>query len=127
MLYVGRKLEFSGYVRVEARPATAWGFMPSRHSTTAWPSTSIPRRPARPVSCVYSPGVMSTRASPLNLSRRSSTTERAGMLIPSARVSVAKTALMSPSAKSCSTSLKTGSMPAWGAEMPRTRPSYQSS
>ena len=50
------------------------------------------------------------------------------MLIPSASVSVAKTALRSPSAKSCSTtSLKTGSIPAWWAEMPRTRPSYQSS
>ena len=56
----------------------------------------MPRRPARPVSWVYSPGVRSTCASPLNLTSRSSTTERAGMLMPSASVSVAKTALTRP-------------------------------
>src|SRR5258705_438904 len=44
----------------------------------------MPRRAARPVSCVYSPGVSSTCASPLNLTNRSSTTGRAGMLIPRA-------------------------------------------
>ena len=53
----------------------------------------MPRRPARPVSWVYSPGVSSACASPLNLTSRSSTTVRAGMLMPSARVSVANTAL----------------------------------
>ena len=53
----------------------------------------MPRRPARPVSWVYSPGVIGTRASPLNFSSFSSTTVRAGMLMPSASVSVAKTAL----------------------------------
>ena len=52
----------------------------------------MPRRPARPVSWVYSPGVRSACASPLNLTSRSSTTVRAGMLMPSASVSVAKTA-----------------------------------
>ena len=52
----------------------------------------MPRRPARPVSWVYSPGVIGTRASPLNFSSFSSTTVRAGMLTPSARVSVANTA-----------------------------------
>src|SRR5690606_41386921 len=40
---------------------------------------------------LYSPGVRSTCASPSNLTSRSSTTDRAGMLMPSARVSVAKT------------------------------------
>src|SRR5699024_8397188 len=34
-------------------------------STTAWPSVSMPRRPARPVSWVYSPGVRSTCSIPL--------------------------------------------------------------
>ena len=42
-----------------ASPATASGSTPGCQSTTACPSTSIPRRPARPVSWVYSPGVRS--------------------------------------------------------------------
>ena len=53
-------------MRVEARPATSRGFMPGCHSTTPWPSTSRPRRPARPVSWVYSPGVMSACVSPFH-------------------------------------------------------------
>ena len=76
------------------RPAR--GSTPGCQTTTAWPSTSMPRRPARPVSWVYSPGVRSACASPLNLTSRSSTTVRAGMLMPSARVSVAKTASHQP-------------------------------
>ena len=56
----------------------------------------MPRRPARPVSCVYSPGVSGTCCSPLNFTSRSSTTVRAGMLMPSASVSVANTALTRP-------------------------------
>ncbi len=47
MLYVGRKLERSGNVRREASPATASGSVLPDQTTTAWPSTSIPRRPAR--------------------------------------------------------------------------------
>ena len=48
------------------------------------------------------------------------------MLTPSARVSVANTALTSPSTKSFSTtSLKVGSMPAWWAASPRSSPSRQ--
>ena len=54
-------------MRVEARVATCSGDMPGRQMTTAWPSMSMPRRPARPVSWVYSPGVMSTWDSPLYL------------------------------------------------------------
>ena len=53
------------------------------------------RRPARPVSWVYSPGVSGACCSPLNLTSRSSTTERAGMLMPRARVSVANTTFTS--------------------------------
>ena len=82
MLYDGRKDERSGYVRVPARPATAEGSKPRCQSTTAWPSTSMPRRPARPVSWVYSPGVMSACVSPFHLTSFSRTTERAGMLMP---------------------------------------------
>ena len=78
-------------MRVEARPATALGFIPCCHSTTPWPSTSMPRRPARPVSWVYSPGVMSAWVSPFHFESFSMTTERAGMLMPRASVSVAKT------------------------------------
>ena len=88
---------------------------------------SMPRRPARPVSWVYSPGVTGTCASPLNLTSFSSTTVRAGMLMPSARVSVAKTAFTRPRTNSSSTtSLKAGSMPAWWAASPRCSPSAHS-
>ena len=88
---------------------------------------SIPRRPARPVSCVYSPAVRSAWPSPLYLLSFSSTTVRAGMLMPSANVSVANTALTSPATNSSSTvSLKTGSMPAWWAAMPRSSASRHS-
>ena len=112
----GRKDDFSGKVRVEARPATWVGSTRGPESTTAWPSTSIPRRPALPVSCVYSAGVRSAWFSPLNLTSFSMTVVRAGMLTPSARVSVANTHWMRPAAKSSSTiSRKSGSMPAWWA------------
>ncbi|EUA44411.1 putative ATP-dependent helicase domain protein [Mycobacterium xenopi 3993] len=59
MLYDGANELRSGNVRVEASPATSAGSAVSSWGsqiTTAWPSTSMPRRPARPVSCVYSPG-----------------------------------------------------------------------
>ena len=73
----------------------------------------MPRLPARPVSWVYSPALMSAWVSPFHLESFSRTTERAGMLIPSASVSVAKTALTSPRLNRCSTtSLKVGSNPA---------------
>ncbi|CAB4821472.1 unannotated protein [freshwater metagenome] len=96
MLYEGANDERSGYVRVDARPAAAAESTVGDHWITALPSISIPRRPARPVNCVYSPGVIGTCASPLNLTNFSKTTVRAGILIPSARVSVAKTALTKP-------------------------------
>ena len=83
-------------MRVEASPATALGSKPGCHSTTPCPSTSMPRRPARPVSWVYSPGVMSAWVSPFHFDSFSMTTERAGMLMPSASVSVANTTRQSP-------------------------------
>lgn len=59
MLYVGTKVELSGYVRRDASPATARGSIPGCQQTTACPWVSIPRRPARPVSWVYSRGDVS--------------------------------------------------------------------
>ena len=101
--------------------------MPGCQSTTPCPSTSRPRRPARPVSWVYSPGVMSACVSPFHLSSFSITTVRAGMLMPSASVSVANTAFTRPRVKSSSTtSLNAGSMPAWWAAMPRVAASRKS-
>ena len=79
--------------------------MPGCQSTTPWPSMSRPRRPARPVSWVYSPGVRSAWVSPFHFESFSITTVRAGMLMPSARVSVAKTTLTRPSWNSSSTHL----------------------
>jgi hypothetical protein len=82
-----------------------------------------PRRPARPVSWVYSPGVSRTCDSPFHFSSRSITTVRAGMLMPSARVSVATTTLSSPRWNRTSThSLNAGTMPAWWAAMPSSSP-----
>ena len=87
----------------------------------------MPRRPARPVSWVYSPGVTSACVSPFHFDSLSITTERAGMLMPSARVSVANTTLTNPRENSSSThSLKTGSIPAWCDEIPRLSASSQS-
>ena len=113
MLYDGANELFSGNVRVDASPATSAGSScRGCQITTAWPSTSMPRRPARPVSCVYSPGVSGACCSPLNFTSRSSTTVRAGMLMPSASVSVANTALTRPAVNSSSTVCrKIGSMP----------------
>ena len=114
MLYVGLNELFSGYVRVEARPPTEVESKSLFHKITAFPSISIPRRPARPVSCVYSPGEIATCPSPFHLLNFSSTTVRAGILIPSAKVSVAKTALTSPLWNNSSTvTLNAGNKPAW--------------
>ena len=55
MLYVGRNAERRWNVRLAARAATCSKGTNGLHSTTAWPSSSIPA-PARPVSWVYSPG-----------------------------------------------------------------------
>ena len=113
MLYDGAKELRSGKVRVDASPATSAGSTSGVHNTTAWPSTSMPRRPARPVSCVYSPGVNGMCCSPLYFTKRSSTTVLAGMLIPKASVSVANTAFTSPATNSSSTVWRnTGSIPA---------------
>ncbi len=119
MLYVGRKAERRWNVRLAASAATCSNGTNGLHRTTAWPSSSIPRRPARPVSCVYSPAVSDSWRSPVNLVSFSITTVRAGMLTPTARVSVAKTTLISPSMKHASTaSLNAGTMPAWWAAIP---------
>ena len=67
------------------------------------------------------------RPAPPYLVKRSITTERAGMLMPSDSVSVAKTTFNRPAAKHSSTvSRKTGTSPAWCAATPRSRPSSHS-
>ena len=59
----------------------------------------------------------------MNLDSFSITTVRAGMLIPSDSVSVAKTTLTSPAAKASSTaSFIGGTIPAWWAAKPASRP-----
>ena len=83
----------------------------------------MPRRPARPVSWVYSPGVRNSWRSPVNFESFSMTTERAGMLMPSARVSVANTTFTRPAAKASSTaSFIGGTIPAWWAAKPASNP-----
>ena len=97
-----------------ANPAAVAESTVGDHWTTALPSISIPRLPALPVSCVYSPGVTGTCASPFHFTSFSNTTVLAGMLMPSANVSVANTALTNPRWKRSSiTALKVGSKPAW--------------
>ena len=108
-----------GSCRLAASAATSSKVTNGDHSTTACPWSSMPRRPARPVSWVYWPGVRDSWRSPVNLVSFSITTVRAGMLMPRARVSVAKTTFTSPSTKHASTaSLNGGTMPAWWAAMP---------
>ena len=127
MLYDGANELRSGKVRVEASPATSAGShvgMPQHHRVTL--DVDAPP-PARPVSWVYSPGVSGACCSPLNFTSRSSTTVRAGMLMPKANVSVANTAFTSPAVNSSSTVWRnTGSSPAWWAAMPRNSPSRHS-
>ena len=113
MLYVGRNDERSASVRRDASDAT-WSKGTNglqQHDRVARRS-SMPRRPARPVSCVYSPGVRNSWRSPVNFESFSITTDRAGMLMPSASVSVANTTFTSPAANASSTaSFIGGTMP----------------
>src|SRR5205823_330041 len=84
--------------------------------------SSIPRRPARPVSCVYSPGVRNSCCSPVNFDSFSITTDRAGMLIPSDSVSVANTIFTRPAPNASSTaSFIGGTIPARCAGRPAAR------
>ena len=92
-------------MRLLASAATCSNGTNGLHSTTAWPRSSSPRRPARPVSWVYSPGVRNVWWSPVNLLSFSMTTVLAGMLMPTASVSVANTTFTRPSTKQASTDL----------------------
>src|SRR5664279_3094685 len=92
------------------------------HSTKAWPTVSMPRLPARPVSCRYSPEVRAEVSAPRNFANRSTTTVRAGMLIPRASVAVANTTFSRPSEKHRSTAWRNaGTNPAWCGAMPASR------
>ena len=106
-------------MRLSASSATWSNGTNGLHSTTAVPSSSMPRRPARPVSWVYWPGDSVSWWSPVNFVSFSITTLRAGMLMPTASVSVANTTFTSPSMKHASTtSLNGGTMPAWCGAKP---------
>ncbi len=110
---MGRNAERRSGGGADATRAASAKVISLDHETTACPSSSSPRRPARPVSCRYSPEVSVARPAPPYLVNRSMTTERAGMLIPSDSVSVAKTTLSNPAAKHSSTvSRKIGTRPA---------------
>ena len=85
------------------------------------PNGSFPRRPARPLICVYSPGAMTRSSTPSNFLNAVNTTHRAGMFSPIANVSVANSTLSRPSPNRISTiSLTTGSNPEWWIPMPRS-------
>ena len=74
----------------------------------------MPWRPARPAICMYSRVRSHSTRVPSNFSRAWNTTVRAGMLMPSAKVSVVKSIFSSPEVNMRSTSsLSTGSRPAW--------------
>ncbi len=128
MLAVGRKADRRMNSRLAARAATLSKPSHGDHRTRAWPTGSMPRRPARPVSWVYSPAVSASWWSPVNFDRDSITTERAGMLMPRASVSVANTTFTRPWAKQASTaSLNGGTIPAWWAATPDSRAASQRS
>ncbi|MNL38993.1 hypothetical protein D3C87_1612450 [compost metagenome] len=80
----------------------------------------MPRRPARPIICWNSETVSTRWPSSVRLMTLESTTVRAGMLMPAARVSVANTTLMSARWKRRSIRyLRGGRRPAWWGATPK--------
>ena len=78
------------------------------------PFTSKPRRPARPLICVYSPGNKNRKSFPSCFRILLKIAVRAGTLTPIANVSVANRTLQRPlENRSSTTSFKMGSMPPW--------------
>jgi hypothetical protein len=63
--------------------------------TMQMPRSSLPRRPARPDICTYSPDAIQRCDSPSHLRVCVKTTVRAGMFKPIANVSVANSTLIS--------------------------------
>jgi hypothetical protein len=61
------------------------------------PRSSLPRRPARPDICTYSPPLIQRISLPSNLRTDEKTAVWAGMFRPIAKVSVANKHLISPS------------------------------
>ena len=128
MLYVGRNddVQRVGAARRQRRDLVERDERAPAHDRVA-DARRCPRRPARPVSWVYSPGVRNSWRSPVNFESFSMTTDRAGMLMPSASVSVANTTFTSPAANASSTaSFIGGTMPAWCAAMPASSPASHS-
>mmetsp|Transcript_5482 Transcript_5482/g.12091 ORF Transcript_5482/g.12091 Transcript_5482/m.12091 type:complete len:239 (+) Transcript_5482:1584-2300(+) len=91
-------------------------------SSSIWitmPLSSLPRRPALPLICMYSPEVIQRKSCPSNFLVCVKTTVLAGMLMPMEKVSVAKRHLMRPSWKRISiTSFRMGSRPPWWMPTP---------
>ena len=84
--------------------------MPCCQSTTPWPSTSSATTAGPPGELGYFPGVIAAWVSPFHLSSFSITTVRAGMLMPSASVSVREDDLHQAGVnRPSTTSLKAGS------------------
>ena len=76
------------------------------------PLSSRPRRPARPLICVYSPELIHRNAPPSNFLACVNTTVLAGMFSPVENVSVANSTLISPSWNRISvSSFKIGNIP----------------
>ena len=122
MLYVSRKLDCSSEGRpcIMMRRSSSGGSSSPQHMTTTTPRVSSPRRPARPAICVYSPGSRLRKLVPSCLRKPLKTTARAGKDTPMAKVSVVKSSLMRPRAKSISThSFMMGSSPEWCTPSPR--------
>ena len=97
---------------MRAMGASSSSWRPMTQNTL--PLSSIPWRPARPAICMKSRVLSQSKLTPSYFRSALNTTVRAGMLIPSAKVSVVNRSFRSPAVNMRSTtSLKIGSIPAW--------------
>eukprot|EP00755_Sulcionema_specki_P036991 Sspe_Gene.107985::Locus_87138_Transcript_1_1_Confidence_1.000_Length_957::g.107985::m.107985 len=120
MLYVRWKELRSGSAWPEVMDLTTSGGTASSIIAMAIPFSSIPRRPARPLICTYSPEVSQRFPEPSNFLTLVKMTVLAGMLRPIAKVSVLKSTLMSCCWKRSSmTSFRMGRSPLWWIPTPR--------
>ena len=112
----------SGFASLNTSSATSSGVWNGVPIITTYPISSIPRLPARPDICRNSLGVRVRCPVSVRLLIELITVERAGMLIPAARVSVAKTTFINPFWNNFSTrTFHPGRSPAWCDATPRSR------
>ena len=117
--YDGENCDTTGLISLVRMVIASSGPSNGVAARTQAPSKSIPRRPARPaicnMLCVSSNSIpRSPRFAMLQM-----TVVRAGMLMPAARVSVAKTTFINSTRNKLSTNaLCAGRMPAWCDPMP---------